>query len=67
MRPRYPVVHYILTLDDSIARGGMIWSAADIEKIVSNIEFIISTPTVTNEHIPHQLLNYFDMLKEYLH
>jgi hypothetical protein len=67
MRPGYPVVHCVLTLDDSIARGGMIWSAADIEKIVSNIEFIISTPTVTNEHIPRQLLDYFDMLKEYLH
>jgi hypothetical protein len=66
MRPGHPVVHCVLTLDDSIARGGMIWSAVDMEKIVSNIDFIISRPMTTNEHIPRQLPDYLDLLEKYL-
>jgi hypothetical protein len=44
----------------------MIWSASDIERIVSNIEFIIFKRNATNEHIPCQLTDYPNLLEKYL-
>ncbi|KAF2105295.1 hypothetical protein BDV96DRAFT_655755 [Lophiotrema nucula] len=49
---QYAVVHAVLTLDDSIAAGGMIWEAVSVSKIMENLAYIIPNETSTNEYTP---------------
>ncbi|KAH7070843.1 hypothetical protein FB567DRAFT_554641 [Paraphoma chrysanthemicola] len=64
MRPGYPIVHSVLTLQDSIMVGGMIWSQPDLVHCMANIKYIMDKDhaDVTNEHIPKQLPAYFNEL-----
>jgi hypothetical protein len=54
MRPGFLIGHSVLTLDDCIMAGGMMWSMDDIGKIMGNLEYIMGHANVTNEHIPRQ-------------
>jgi hypothetical protein len=62
MRPGLscPVPHCVLTLSDSLAAGGMVWSAADMDMTLRNMDFVIREPNATNEDIPRQLPEYLD-------
>ncbi|CAO2653031.1 Nn.00g024420.m01.CDS01 [Neocucurbitaria sp. VM-36] len=64
MRPGYPIVHSVLTLEDSIMVGGMIWSQDNITNIIENLQYIMhkDRASVTNEHVPKQLPEYIESL-----
>ncbi|KAF2870600.1 hypothetical protein BDV95DRAFT_462850, partial [Massariosphaeria phaeospora] len=66
MRPGFPVIHAVLTLDDSLAAGGMIWANTAIPKIMENLAYILPYAVTTNELIPRQLPEYLDALYAYV-
>ncbi|KAF9729794.1 hypothetical protein PMIN06_013030 [Paraphaeosphaeria minitans] len=37
MRPGYPVIHAVLTIEDSFMTGGMIWPESSIAQVMTNI------------------------------
>jgi len=65
MRPGYSVPHAALTLDDSLAVGGMLLDSNSICPIIENMQYIES-PQVTNEKIPRQHPIYLKILKTFI-
>ena len=63
MLPGRLIVHSVWTLDDCLMAGGMMWSIKSIGKIMNNLEYIMSNPRVTNEHIPRQFTAIIDTLR----
>jgi hypothetical protein len=59
------VVHAVLTVEDSLCAGGMIWpeKGPEIVRAMENLGFIIPRARVTNEYIPRQLPEYLDQLQ----
>lgn len=64
MRPGYPVVYAVLTLDDSLAAGGMLWASDSVSRIMVNMKYVVENTEVTNEDIPQQLPEYLDALQQ---
>jgi len=62
MRPGYPVIHAVLTIEDTFMTGGMIWSENRIGNIMANLEFILTNMDATNEQAPRQLPQILDRL-----
>jgi hypothetical protein len=62
MRPGYPIVHAVVTLDDSVMVGGMLWPQHGLFKLAGSLDYITSNPGTTNEYIPKQLPEYLDAL-----
>jgi hypothetical protein len=60
MRPGHPIVYAVLTLDDSIMVGGMIWPEGGLRAVTNHITYIAENDETTNEHVPRQLLEYID-------
>ncbi|KAL5371085.1 hypothetical protein DPSP01_014502 [Paraphaeosphaeria sporulosa] len=55
MRPGYPVIHAVLTIEDSFMTGGMIWPESSIAQVMTNIGYIVQNSLSTNEDAPRQL------------
>jgi hypothetical protein len=65
MRPGHLVIHAVLTLEDSLMAGGMMWpeSAKELEALFENLQYIALSPMVTNEHHSKQLPEILESLK----
>ncbi|KAF2741701.1 hypothetical protein M011DRAFT_413993 [Sporormia fimetaria CBS 119925] len=63
MRPGYPVIHAVLTIEDAFMTGGMIWSENSIGNIMANLEFILTNMDTTNEQAPRQLPQILERLE----
>ncbi|KAL5373476.1 hypothetical protein DPSP01_012665 [Paraphaeosphaeria sporulosa] len=55
MRPGYPVIHVVLTIEDSFMTGGMIWPKSSIAQVMTNMGYILQNSLSTNEDAPRQL------------
>jgi hypothetical protein len=62
MRPGHPVIHAVLTLDDSIMVGGMIWPESGLKELAESMTYIAKNFPTTNEHVPRQLPEFIDAI-----
>ncbi|KAF2122015.1 hypothetical protein BDV96DRAFT_562796 [Lophiotrema nucula] len=63
MRPGYPIAHSVISLEDSLMTGGMMWPRSGIAPVLENLSYIMTHPRVTNEDIPRQLPNFLNELQ----
>lgn len=63
MMPGHVVVHAVATLQNSLMVGGMFWEQARMMDILKNIAWIMENGNVTNESLPLQLINGWEVLK----
>jgi hypothetical protein len=66
MRPGYPIIHAVVTLEDSLMMGGMMWASDNIACTMENIMYIMSDPGTTNEAVPAQFPEFVDELEVFL-
>ncbi|KAF2241500.1 hypothetical protein BU26DRAFT_571657 [Trematosphaeria pertusa] len=62
MRPGHCVIHSVITLDDAIMAGGMIWPREGLADVMQNMEYIMTHLDTTNEQVPKQLPEYIECL-----
>jgi hypothetical protein len=63
MLPGRPVVHSVLTIDDSVMIGGMMWPNSGVASVFKTLGYIIENWAVTNERIPRQLPEILNALR----
>ncbi|KAH7111854.1 hypothetical protein B0J11DRAFT_585782 [Dendryphion nanum] len=63
MRPGYPVIHAVLTIEDSLMMGGMVWPERKIASLMENLRFMLSNGLTSNELMPRQLPDILDRLR----
>ncbi|KAK7178567.1 hypothetical protein PSPO01_15384 [Paraphaeosphaeria sporulosa] len=66
MRPGYPVIHAVLTIEDSFMTGGMIWPESSIAQVMTNIGYILQNSLSTNEDAPRQLPQVLNELETHV-
>jgi hypothetical protein len=62
MRPGHAIVHAVLTLDDSVMVGGMVWPEQGLQALSNCLEYIAKSKDTTNEYVPKQLPEYIDAI-----
>ena len=66
MRPGYPVIHAVLTIEDSFMTGGMIWPEGSIVQVMANMGYILQNNLSTNEDAPRQLPQVLNELETHV-
>lgn len=66
MRPGYPVVHAVLTIEDSFMTGGMIWPESSLSQVMTNMGYILQNDLSTNEAAPRQLPQVLNELETHV-
>ncbi|KAK7178331.1 hypothetical protein PSPO01_15619 [Paraphaeosphaeria sporulosa] len=66
MRPGYPVIHAVLTIEDSFMTGGMIWPESSIAQVMTNIDYILQNNLSTNEDALRQLPQVLNELETHV-
>jgi hypothetical protein len=66
MRPGYPVIHAVLTIEDSFMTGGMIWPEGSVAQVMTNMGYILQNNLSTNEDAPRQLPQVLNELETHV-